>query len=70
MSLQSHGCTDKAWMKAYVFVAWALDTVHQIILLRTGYITLVATIDNLGVLPDMEMKMVRVSERLFDSYQS
>ena len=57
-------------MKAYVFVAWALDTVHQIILLRTGYITLVASIDNLGVLPDMEMKMIRVSERLFDSYQS
>ena len=57
-------------MKAYVFVAWALDPVHQIILLRTGYITLVASIDNLGVLPDMEMKMIRVSERLFDSYQS
>ena len=41
---------DKVWMKVYVFVAWALDTVHQIILLRTGYITLVESIDNLAFL--------------------
>ena len=33
-------------MKVYVFVAWALDTVHQIILLRTVYIDLVKGIDD------------------------
>ena len=45
LSHQSHGDLDKVWMKVYVFVAWALDTAHQIILLRTGYIALVDSID-------------------------
>ena len=41
LSPQSHGHTDEVWMKAYVFVAWALDTVHEIILLKVAYVILV-----------------------------
>ena len=63
LSPQSHGHTDKVWMKVYIFVSWALDTVHQIILLRTGYIALVEMI-NSGSLPFGDR------ESLFDSYQS
>ena len=34
------------WTKIYVFVAWALDTVHEIFLLKTVYIYLVRGIGN------------------------
>ena len=50
-------------MKVYIFVSWALDTVHQIILLRTGYIALVEMINSVS-LPFGDR------ESLFDSYQS
>lgn len=34
-------------MKAYVFVAWALDTIHEILLLKSIYVYLVKDIGNL-----------------------
>ena len=34
-------------MKAYVFVAWALDTVHEIILLKVAYVVLVESSEDL-----------------------
>ena len=42
--LQSHAKADKLWMKVYIFVAWALDTIHEVFLLKTVYVYLVKDI--------------------------
>ena len=42
--LKSYSRTDKMWMKAYVFVAWVLDTIHEVFLLKTAYVYLVKDI--------------------------
>ena len=39
-----YGRIDRIYMRLYVLVAWMLDTVHQIFLLRPIYIYLVKDI--------------------------
>ena len=41
------------WMKFYVFVTWALDVVHQILLLMSVYIYLVKDIGDQIALEQM-----------------
>ena len=44
---------DKRWLKAFVAIAWAVDTVHQALTLKVGYVYLVTqfgNIDYIGVL--------------------
>ena len=41
---------DKMWLKLFVFVAWVLDTVHEILLLAAVYVYLVKDIGNLSAL--------------------
>ena len=42
--LESYARTDKMWMKAYVLVAWVLDTIHEAFLMKAAYVYLVQDI--------------------------